>query len=137
MSMLHSRWSILLASFPHLQILHLAVFPHLHPFLHFLGPFNNFNKRCSSFTKAAISLFHHQDSLCLLIPRVSQQTSITSSVRHSLKFFQTSDIRRLLHHQCSSGLHLLFQNTCSYIISQLLNFASFHKFHLTLIQPYL
>ena len=35
------------------------------------------------------------------------------------------DTRRFLHHQCCPGLHPLFENTCSYIISQLPNLASF------------
>ena len=76
MPMLHSKRSMPLASFPRLQSLRLSVFSHLHPFLHFLGPFHNSNKRRFFFTKAAISSFHHQDSLCLLISRVSPQTML-------------------------------------------------------------
>ena len=67
MSMLHSRWSMFLASLPRLQISSQPVLLHLPHFLHFLGPFSNLNKRCFSFTEAAISSFHHQGSLCLLI----------------------------------------------------------------------
>ena len=127
---------MLLAFLLHLHMLLLPVFPHLHPFLNFLGPFNNLNERCISFIEAVISLFHHQNSLCLLIPRFP--TDLNSFFNQTfleilLHLFDTS---RLLHHQCCPGLHSLYENTCSYIIFQLPNLASFHKFHFTPIQPF-
>ena len=103
-----------------------SVFSHLHPFLHFLGPFQNLNKRCFSFNKAAISSFRHQDSLCLLIPRVSPQTSIASSVRHSLKFLYTSSTPVVF--STTSAALVCTRSSKMPAVTSSLNFQTLHLF---------
>ena len=99
---------------------------------------NNLNKHCFSFTKAAISPFNHQDFFVPSHPPCSL-TDLNSFFNQTFLEIlpHIFDTCRRLHHQCSAGLHSRFENTCSYIISQLPNLASFHKFHLTLIKPFL
>ena len=103
MSMLHTRWSMSLASLPCLQSLRLSVFS----FLHFLGPFTIGINVASPLPKLQSPRFHYQDSLCLLIPRVYPQISIAFWM--SQTFHENPPYlfyaRKFFHHQYSHGLH--------------------------------